>query len=144
LTREGKLVCNRLANINFQIKKSIELSVIASYPKDMKKLICLLLISWMPILMATANAMNLQMTSQSINADLQAPTSMPCHDEAKQQPVKHNCMSCGFCVITTYIVFSGATPRLSIPAFKSFKSSFIDDKLQSIHHSPAYRPPILN
>ncbi len=110
----------------------------------MKKLICILLISWMPILMATANAMSLQMTTQAMNSNLKVEASMPCHGEAEQKPVKHHCISCGFCVVATSIVYTTATPQLNIPAFKSFKSSFIDDEFKSINHLPAYRPPILN
>jgi hypothetical protein len=110
----------------------------------MKKLICILLISWLPILMVTANAMSLEMATQAMS-DEKAQASMPCHDKTDQQAVKaHKCIDCGFCVIATSIVNANITSSLHIPEFKSFKLSFTNDELKSINHSPAYRPPILN
>lgn len=111
----------------------------------MKKLICIVLISWLPVFMLTANAMSLQMTTQSLIADLQTEASMPCHDKTDKQPLKaHNCMSCGFCAIATSIASTTTVPFLHIPECKSFKTSFVDDGFNSIDHAPAYRPPILN
>jgi hypothetical protein len=123
----------------------VELIQIAVYPIAMKKLICILLIGWLPVFMVAANAMSLQMTTKVMNDDVQVQSSMPCHDEVDDAPVKsHNCISCGLCVVTTSVTFTSVSPVLHIPAFKSFKLSFVDDAFKSIYHAPAYRPPILN
>lgn len=111
----------------------------------MKKLICIILICWLPILMATANAMSLQMASQAMHDDMQVESTMSCHDKVDTQSVKaHNCINCGFCVMATSVISFVSSSFLNIPEFKSFKTSFINDELQSINHLPADRPPILN
>lgn len=111
----------------------------------MKKLICILLIGWLPVFMVAANAMSLQMTTKVMNDDAQVQSSMPCHDKVDDVPVKsHNCINCGLCVVTTSVAFTTVSPVLHIPAFKSFKLSSVDDAFKSINHSPAYRPPILS
>lgn len=93
--------------------------------------------------MVTANAMNLQMTTQAMNGDTQQ-AAMSCHDEADTQSVKAHCVSCGFCVLATSFVSFGRFADLDIPEFKSFKTSFINDNFHSIADSPDHRPPILN
>lgn len=123
----------------------VELIQIAVYHIAMKKLICILLIGWLPVFMVAANAMSLQMMTKTMHGDMQVQSSMPCHSEPDDVPSKsHNCISCGLCVVATSAAFTPVAPALNIPVFKSFNLSFADDEFKSINHSPAYRPPILN
>lgn len=123
----------------------VELIQIAVYPIAMKKLICILLIGWLPLFMVAANAMSLQMKTKTMHDDMQVQSSMPCHGEPDDVPSEsHNCISCGLCVVATSVPFTPVPPALNIPVFKSFKLSFAEDEFKSINHSPAYRPPILN
>jgi succinate dehydrogenase/fumarate reductase-like Fe-S protein len=110
----------------------------------MKKLICILLVSWLPVFMATANAMSLQMALQ-VNVDIQEQVSMPCHDKAsKKSDSSSDCVGCGFCMIATSIANVDMVPFLDVPAFTSLKVSFINVEYKSTDYSPAFRPPILN
>lgn len=123
----------------------VELIQITVYPIAMKKLICILLIGWLPVFMVAANAMSLQMKTKTMHDDMQVQSSMPCHGEPDDVPSKsHNCISCGLCVVATSVPFMPVPPALNIPVFKSFKLSFAENEFKSINHSPAYRPPILN
>lgn len=111
----------------------------------MKKLICTVLIIWLPIFMVTANAMRMQMATKPTNDKTQMQSSMPCHTESKAASVKsHYCMSCPLCAVATSAVNVGFIPLINIPTFQSFKLSLTNDALQSIDHSPLYRPPILH
>lgn len=111
----------------------------------MKKLICILLVSWLPIFMATANAMGLQMSIQSMNDHHQQMVDMPCHDKSNdQKQSQHHCISCGFCVIATSIASFDNTPIFALEAFTSISPAFIDVGFKSADQSPAFKPPILN
>jgi hypothetical protein len=111
----------------------------------MKKLMCTVLIIWLPIFMVTANAMRVQMATNTMHGETQMQSTMPCHAASDQDSVQsHHCMSCPFCAIATSAVNIGFIPLINIPSFQSFKLSFVDDALQSIDHAPLYRPPILH
>lgn len=111
----------------------------------MKKMICILLIAWLPLLMVTANAMGLQMTIQNIGDSHQQMTDMPCHDGSdNQQKTQHRCVNCGFCVMTTSIANFDHAPIFELEAFTSISPTFIDVGFKSADQSPAFRPPILN
>lgn len=109
----------------------------------MKKLMCTVLVIWLPIFMVTANAMRMQMATNTMHDQTQMQSTMPCHAESDQATVQsHRCMSCPLCAVATSAINIGFIPLINIPTFQSLKLSFVDDALQSIDHSPLYRPPI--
>jgi len=111
----------------------------------MKKLICTVLMMWLPIFMVTANAMRMQMETKAMNGETQMQATMSCHTQSDQVSVKlPHCMSCPLCAVATSAIDIGFIPLINIPSFQSFKLSLTDDTLQSIDHSPLYRPPILH
>jgi hypothetical protein len=95
--------------------------------------------------MATANAMDLQMTMQDIGETSQQMADMPCHDSIdKKETNSHNCIGCGFCVVATSIASFHSVPTINVPAIASINPAYIDVIFKSADQSPAFRPPILN
>jgi len=110
----------------------------------MKKLICILLMAWLPVLMVTASAMSLQMTFQGQQS--QEADSASCHDKiGNQQSEKtHQCIACGFCMMATSMASFDTAPVLAIPALTSTAPLSIDVVFKSTTNTPAFRPPILS
>jgi hypothetical protein len=126
-------------------QKSIERMLATGYPNLMRKLICILLMSWLPVFMVTANAMSLQMMTKAMHGDMQAQADMPCHDRTDHQPAKtHNCISCGFCMAATSMANFDSAPVLDLPVITSPAPVAIDVIFESTNDSPAFRPPILS
>lgn len=95
--------------------------------------------------MATANAMGLQMTAQTMGDSHQQMTDMPCHDKSNnQKPTQHHCINCGFCAMATSIANFDHAPIFELETFTSITPAFIDVGFKSANQSPAFRPPILN
>jgi formate hydrogenlyase subunit 6/NADH:ubiquinone oxidoreductase subunit I len=112
----------------------------------MKKLICIVLIGWLPVFMVTANAMSFQMTIQEVSkATVPAEVVPPCHDTSNQpQEVAHQCIGCGFCMMASSMANFNTIPTIAIPALTSDAPESVDVVFQSTNYSPAFRPPILN
>lgn len=116
----------------------------------MKKLICILLMSWLPIFMVTANAMSLQMTSQNMSHSAEQSAvaysdAKACHDKTnKRQDGAHHCVSCGFCLMATSMANFDTFPVIDILVFSSIAPEAIDVVFNATSYSPAFRPPIFN
>jgi hypothetical protein len=115
----------------------------------MKRYFCIFLMSWLPLFMASASAMSMQMAFASNHAAiLQSSSHMPCHEDVSKHPPsqnqKHFCMVCGFCVIANGVVINNTVPEFHMHQVASTKSVFVDVVFYSLQHPPAIKPPIFS
>lgn len=110
----------------------------------MKKLICILLMAWLPVFMVTAGAMSLQMTLQG--QQTQQADSASCHDNIGNQKSEkiHQCIACGFCMMATSMASFDTALGLAITALTSTAPLSTDVVFKSINDTPAFRPPIFS
>jgi hypothetical protein len=115
----------------------------------MKRYFCIFLMSWLPLFMASANAMSMQMASANQHANAQKVTQVSCHEDAQQmhqhtsehqQP--HNCALCGFCIAVGSAAIFNPTPLLHVHVLADTKPIFIDVRFNSLQTPPAIKPPI--
>jgi hypothetical protein len=115
----------------------------------MKKYICMFLISWLPIFMASANAMSMQMAFTNQHANAHDMTQVSCHEDAQKmhqhaaehhQP--HNCTLCGFCIAVGSAAIFNPMPLIHVHALVDTKPVFIDVRFNSLQTPPAFKPPI--
>jgi len=114
----------------------------------MKKLICLFLMLWLPLFMASAWAMNMQMQLDSTAHDV-VITHMSCHDDTNQaqgnQAHKtHQCLACGICALANASASFSTAPFLNLTAKLSSAPLPVNVVFSSQDYPPAYKPPISN
>ncbi len=119
------------------------------YSKNMKKLICLFLMLWLPLFTGAALAMSTQMQVADALQQVQKTMPMACHElpaDTQHQPAKHgcnsHCLACGVCafgcntasfMMTSYVFSATAISPAPNPADLVFSFPF---------YPPAFRPPI--
>src|SRR3546814_6855179 len=118
------------------------------YLSAIRKIICLLLMLWLPIAASSAWAMSTQMQlGSALGMTTESNADMPCHDMGMmaadhtcsssdtEHDMKHNCSACGACfsvfmVETPVAAFAFATPS-------SQAAPLADDLLVSQIYPPA-------
>ncbi|MDX1913946.1 MAG: hypothetical protein SFU55_00050 [Methylophilus sp.] len=112
----------------------------------MKRLICIVLICWLPLFAVTANALSLQMTMANQQSEATQASQMACHEDVHQHPsqqhASHNCALCGFCTVVTSAAIFSFPPLLHMHATASAKPIFVEVTFNSLPHPPVIKPPI--
>jgi hypothetical protein len=114
----------------------------------MKKLISILLIGWLPLFMAVANAMSMQMTLENEHAYQHSAAHIYCHQDMQHeqhstpQHQPHQCTMCGFCTLVGSVAVSGYLPLLFTHAHILGNLSFLEVDFSSLQYPPAIKPPI--
>ncbi|MGB7816032.1 MAG: DUF2946 family protein [Methylotenera sp.] len=114
----------------------------------MKRLICLFLMLWLPLFMASAWAMNMQMQLDSTAHDV-VIMHMSCHDDTNQaqgnQTHKtHQCFACGICALANASASFSTAPFFNLATKPSSAPLPANVVFSSQDYPPAYKPPILN
>lgn len=134
--------------------------VLKPYPRNMNKIICICMISWLPCFMAAANAMGMQMALDNALPHTTQPAEhaqMACHEapnlskvadsnanDSKTSPSSaHHCSFCGFCVVGSAIA-SLPTIKLNHTKSASTQPTSFEVAFSSQDYPPAHKPPILN
>lgn len=114
----------------------------------MKRLICILLIGWLPCFSVVAQAMALQMQTQEFVDNQQS--MMACHEHGDQGqsdhktlPETHRCQVCGFCVVTSGVADIDFQPQISTQFSAAGKLPLFAAVFHSLTYPPAIKPPIL-
>jgi len=125
--------------------------MISIYPRVMKKIICILLMCWLPLSLVTAQAMSTKMmlqNQQDSDLSLSSQSAESCHGETHTQKGKtskpHKCTVCGSCVLASSVatfssIESGVTFLKTALKYLAFQPSFV-----SIESESFIKPPILN
>jgi hypothetical protein len=115
----------------------------------MKKLICLVLVFWLPLFFVAANAMALEMALPS-HVKTSSAMEMPCHNTQHNQhqsdlpSSKHHCAVCGFCVIGGGTVFICQTTLFYFGRAQNTAPLFFALHSLSQTYPPAIKPPIVS
>lgn len=125
--------------------------MISIYPKSMKKLVCLLLMFWLPLSMATAQAMSTKMMLKNqtgFGHTNISHSSESCHDNSNQdggpESKSHKCSACSSCVLASTAANFNSLPAAFISLNKSAKHQAFQPKFVSIQLETLIKPPILN
>jgi hypothetical protein len=123
-------------SMRVQAYKDIEPNLISIYPRNMKKIICILLMCWLPLSMVTAQAMSTKMmlqNQQDSDSTLRSQGAESCHGETHTQKDKtsksHKCTVCGSCVLAS-----------SVATFSSIESgiTFLKTALKHLAFEPTF------
>ena len=125
--------------------------MISIYAKVMKKVICILLMFWLPLSLVTAQTMSTKMMLQNQqNAELMLNNQYAesCHGETHAQndntSKSHKCSVCGSCVLASSVAtFSNIESGITFPKI-SLKHLAFEPAFASIEAESFIKPPILN
>lgn len=117
--------------------------------KSMRKLLCMLLMCWLPFSMAVAQAMSAQMIlKKQVSQDAQqfeVRLIKSCHSDATQKDGDSSqCSQCVACALantsaTIKNIGTFKTQEETSAKYKTFHSTLV-----SIQLAPAFKPPIFN
>lgn len=126
--------------------KSIELRRTSSYPKTMKKLICILLMFWLPLSLSLAHAMSTDMmiADNALHKELLAEPEHPCHQHGTKSHGESDCKHCGSCTLA--MANAMLKPLTVFDALPKMASKFrsLESTLTAFTVPPTIKPPILN
>lgn len=134
-----------------RISKTYELFCNCAILKNMKRLICLFLILWLPLFTGAALAMGTQMQVANELQKIEKAASSPCHDMQhmdSQKPISRhcngNCFACGVCAFSCNVTGFMTTTFYAVfaPVTVSPTPSLIDLVFSSQLYPPALKPPI--
>ncbi len=110
---------------------------------------------WLPLFMASAWAMNMQMALEDqqtqfvySNHDIAKP-HMSCHEamnqtQGNQTHKTHQCLACGICALANASASFSTAPFFSLATNQSSAPHVLSVAFFSQDYPPAYKPPILN
>lgn len=122
----------------------------------MKKMICIVLLAWLPLFVSAAGAASLQMTldNHNINTHNSDSAEPACHqhsvvDQSKEAPNQlpkghhHFCSACGFCAVANGFVH--LAPQITVPPshLSPIQPALFTIAVHSQTYPPAIKPPIL-
>lgn len=114
-------------------------------------MICILLMCWFPLSMATAQAMSVQMMLTShlgSNQTQKIESAESCHDNKHQQESltskSHKCSVCGLCVLASATATLGNFPSNIDSQKDRSKHLAFEPAFVSITPAIFIKPPILN
>jgi len=114
-----------------------------------KKLVCILLLSWLPVFIAAAHAMSMQMAWNQIStATDSAPLGLvthdchtDTHDKSDRNATKHVCVACGVCTMSHAAYFETEKAML-LTATQTAQPLGFAVVYISKYYPPAIKPPI--
>ncbi|MFV1921568.1 MAG: hypothetical protein ACMZ63_03010 [Methylotenera sp.] len=116
----------------------------------MKKIICLLMMFWLPLSMATAAIMS---TDMMVYNDLhtsveKAKSAEMCHqhpdNQSKGNETSHQCTFCNACLLASAGIFLSHTPMFQLASENASKHITLYIPIYSDHLSTTIKPPILH
>lgn len=120
----------------------------------MKKLICLLMMCWLPLSLTVANAMSARMMLNHSSSKTQhaaaakATVQMPCHQAMQQHDNQKAqasvCVDCAACELATANVTMSTVAPFNTPEIVAEKYSILQASLISIQLPPSIKPPMLH
>lgn len=116
----------------------------------MKKALCIALICWLPLFMATAQAMSVQMELNQMSTQLPVDSGtamMACHQvdgNTQSDPASHQCMLCGICMATSATASFSTVPLFALNHLPSIKPLSSDVVYASLGQTPSIKPPIFS
>jgi hypothetical protein len=125
--------------------------MISIYPRMVKKVICILLICWLPLSLVTAQAMSTKMmlqNQQDSDLTLSSQSAESCHGETHSQndeaSKSHKCSVCGSCVLVSAVATFDNIATFSLFLKISLKHLAFEPTFVSIESESFIKPPILN
>lgn len=117
----------------------------------MRKVICILLMFWLPLSLATAQVMSAKMMLNShlgSNKIQEIESTESCHDKTHQQnsltSKSHKCSVCGSCVLASATATLSDFPTHIDSQKDSSKNLAFEPTFVSITPESFIKPPILN
>jgi hypothetical protein len=121
----------------------------------MKKMLCIILMLWLPCFVMAASVMSMQMQLAELptmqpEMTLAMADEMPCHHDhasphtqpASTPVAQHHCGVCGYCVISGSIAPLPTVAFFGLNSLTSLAPLFMATPVHSQTYPPAIKPPI--
>jgi len=113
----------------------------------MKKFICILLLSWLPVFMLASNAMAMQMALNNTHQMPATEMQHACHESKNEATATHSkahqCVVCTMCVLSHAVAFTSAANSVS-QSLHHPQPLFDEARFSSLDSPPALKPPKLS